>query len=40
MPDFRSLPLAEGRAISFNWLAFLLVPFYFAAKELWRQAIV
>ncbi|WP_242628724.1 DUF2628 domain-containing protein [Xanthomonas oryzae] len=40
LPDFRSLPLAEGRGITFNWLAFLLAPFYFAAKELWRHAIV
>lgn len=40
LPDFRSLPIAERRGINFNWLAFLLGPFYFLAKGLWRQAIV
>jgi ABC-type branched-subunit amino acid transport system permease subunit len=28
------------KGINFNWLAFLLGPFYFLAKGLWRQALV
>ncbi|USJ02981.1 hypothetical protein MUG10_02695 [Xanthomonas prunicola] len=31
-PNFRCLPIAERRGINFNWLAFLLGPFYFLAK--------
>ncbi|WOB27947.1 MULTISPECIES: DUF2628 domain-containing protein [Xanthomonas] len=40
LPDFRSLSSGERRGINFNWLAFLLGPFYFLAKGLWRQAVV
>lgn len=39
LPNFRDLPGSERRGIHFNWVAFLLGPFYYLAKGLWRQAI-
>ncbi len=40
LPKFKSLSVAERRSINFNWIAFVLGPFYFLAKGLWRQTIV
>lgn len=40
LPQFKQLPVAERRLAQLNWLAFLLGPFYFLAKGLWRQAVV
>ena len=40
LPDFRNLSVSDRRGVQFNWLAFLLGPFYYLAKGLWRQTIV
>ncbi|MCW4453586.1 DUF2628 domain-containing protein [Flavobacterium sp. MXW15] len=40
LPRFRELPFSERRRVQFNLLAFLLGPFYYLAKGLWRQAVV
>lgn len=40
LPGFRALTTPERRAIQFNWIGFLLGPFYYLAKGLWRQAVV
>ncbi|MGV8960861.1 MAG: DUF2628 domain-containing protein [Stenotrophomonas sp.] len=40
LPKFKQLPSGERMKIQFNILAFLLGPFYYLAKGLWRQAVL
>lgn len=40
LPHFRDLPFGDRFALNFNVLAFLLGPFYYLAKGLWRQAVL
>lgn len=40
LPRSRELSSSDRRAVRFNMLAFLLGPFYFLAKGLWRQALL
>lgn len=40
LPHFRDLQFGERFSLNFNVLAFILGPFYYLAKGLWRQAIL
>lgn len=40
LPHFRDLPFGERFGLNFNVLAFILGPFYYLAKGLWRQALL
>lgn len=40
LPGLRDLARSDRLLVQFNWIAFLLGPFYYVAKGLWRQAIV
>lgn len=40
LPKFRELSTSDRLSVQFNWIAFILGPFYFLAKGLWRQAVV
>jgi len=37
LPHLKSLPASERRKASFNVLAFLFGPFYYAAKGMWKR---
>ena len=39
IPDARQLSFGERLSVSFNILAFIFGPFYYAAKGMWRKAL-